>query len=275
MFEKCDSCAHPSKYCIPMVTSLPAREQREWCRMWQKKLGWSKRVMAEKSGVPEGTLAGVLGTSETREARTCTIHAIIGALTDCPPEEIFSCVSESEREIENIREMERERLSSECSHHEEELRRLEQCCTEQAEKIREQEELIKQLEMKKQILEAKAESVEKLDKTYNDSLARMMKIVKSRGRAVTVLVVTEFLLLGVGLSYFLKDIAQPEFGLIRDSYFTPISIVMGIALLAAMAVAFGFLAQIVRERKEKTAANYSADIVDGGSEVSTIISARI
>lgn len=255
MFEKCDSCTKPSKGCIPSVLSMSAHDQREWCKMWQKRLGWSKRVMAEKSGVPEGTLSGVLGASETREPRTCTIHAIIGALTGCPVDEIFSCVSELEWEIANNQAQDYERLSSEYSQQQEEIKELEQCCAEQLGKIHGMEEVIRQLEVEKRILDAKVSAAEKLEKSYEETIEQLRaenkrnKHSNKYGVAVSILAVVLAIIV---VKYVKIDMTHLNIGFVRDPLMVPLAITVCAVILAGSVIACVLFVSLLRnEKKEK------------------------
>lgn len=189
MFEQCDSCASPSKSCIPRVMSMSPQDQREWCKMWKLRLGWSKKTLAEKSGVPEGTLAGILGTKVTREARPYTMRAIIGALIGCPIEEVGVCIIESEQVSANDHALEYERLSNACAQYIEEVKRLEQVCAEQAGKIRELEETVKELEDEKKFTTEKLRAAEKVEKSQETMSDRLMKIAVMALSSVLVLLV--------------------------------------------------------------------------------------
>ena len=255
MFEKCDSCTKPSKECIPRVLSMSAHDQREWCKMWQKRLGWSKRVMAEKSGVPEGTLSGVLGTSETREPAITTMHAIIGALTGCPADEIFSCVSEIEREIATNQAQDYERLSSECSRQQEEIKELERCCAEQLGKIHGMEEVIKQLEVENRILETKVVAAEKVEKHQEETIAGLKEDNKrgKRSHRFASIFGASTIILAVFLFKYVKlDANHLNIGLIRDPLMVPLAItVSAIILFGSIAAVVMFVALLRKDKKEE------------------------
>ena len=255
MFEKCDSCTKPSEECILSVLTMSARDQREWCKLWKERLGWTKKVVAEKSKIPEGTLSGFFGKNTKLEPRPYTTHAIIGALTGCAIEELYSCRSEEEREVAKNQAQDYERLSCECTCYQEENKRLEQICAEQLGKIHGLEDVIKQLEAKKEILETKVEAAAKLEKHQEETIAEL-KAENKRGkwprRFASIFGATTIIFASISFKYVKMDANHLNIGLIRDPYMVPVAMaVSGVILFASVVAVVMFIMLLRKDKKDK------------------------
>ena len=88
MFDKCQTCAHSGKDCIPHLMALAATDLLAWCKERKKKLDLSNAEIAEKSNVPKGTIDRLFGKEEFTEFRFSTIQPVIRVLTGCRLEDL-------------------------------------------------------------------------------------------------------------------------------------------------------------------------------------------
>lgn len=88
MFDKCQTCAHSGKDCIPHLMALAATDLLAWCKDRKKKLDLSNAEIAEKSNVPKGTIDRLFGKEEFTEFRFSTIQPVIRVLTGCKLEDL-------------------------------------------------------------------------------------------------------------------------------------------------------------------------------------------
>lgn len=97
MFEKCIKCPRIGESCVPNLMLLPFAELLKWADKRQKYLGWSNKVLAEKSKVPEGTIYRIKAGEEDCKFSTMRniLIALIGGTTD-----EFSCTEQVERELQ-------------------------------------------------------------------------------------------------------------------------------------------------------------------------------
>ena len=107
MNEKCKCCAHPSKGCIPFLMSLSTPELREWCRVWKERLKLSNAQLADKSGVPKGTVDRIMGHGDVGISLT-TIRLLISGLTGCSLAELAACTGENIEGAEELRQLREE-----------------------------------------------------------------------------------------------------------------------------------------------------------------------
>lgn len=56
MFEKCIKCQHLGNDCIPNIYTMSITEVRDWAKKLKEEKGWSNAYLAERSGVPKGTI---------------------------------------------------------------------------------------------------------------------------------------------------------------------------------------------------------------------------
>ena len=97
MFEKCIKCPRIGESCVPNLMLLPFAELLKWIDKRQKYLGWSNKVLAENSKVPEGTIYRIKAGEEDCKFSTMRniLIALIGGTTD-----EFSCTEQVERELQ-------------------------------------------------------------------------------------------------------------------------------------------------------------------------------
>lgn len=103
MFEKCIQCNRIGESCVPNLMLLPFAELLKWSDKRQKHLGWTNKVLAEKSKVPEGTIYRIKAGEEDCKFSTMRniLIALIGGTTD-----EFSCTEQVEKELRNMEQLE-------------------------------------------------------------------------------------------------------------------------------------------------------------------------
>ena len=106
MFDKCVKCVRLGESCVPNIMLLPFHDLIQWCDKRQKYLGWSNHTLAEKSGVPNGTISRIKA-GDYLDCRYSTIKAILVALIGGTTDE-FSCTEQVERELRQIAELEKQ-----------------------------------------------------------------------------------------------------------------------------------------------------------------------
>ena len=96
MFEKCIQCNRIGESCVPNLMLLPFAELLKWIDKRQKHLGWTNKVLAEKSKVPEGTIYRIKAGEEDCKFSTMRniLIALIGGTTD-----EWSCTEQVEKEL--------------------------------------------------------------------------------------------------------------------------------------------------------------------------------
>ena len=103
MFEKCIKCNRMGESCVPNLMLLPFADLMQWCSKRQKYLGWSNQTLADKSGVPVGTINRIKAGEE--DCRYSTIRSILITLIGGTTDE-FACTELVERELRQKEEME-------------------------------------------------------------------------------------------------------------------------------------------------------------------------
>ncbi len=88
MLERCLNCRHSGKDCIPHLMALAATDLLTWCKDRKKHLDLSNAEIADKSGVPKGTIDRIFGKEVYTEFRFTTIQPIIRVLTGCKMEDL-------------------------------------------------------------------------------------------------------------------------------------------------------------------------------------------
>lgn len=88
MPERCLNCRHSGKDCIPHLMALAATDLLTWCKDRKKQLDLSNADIADKSGVPKGTIDRIFGKEIYTEFRFTTIQPIIRVLTGCKMEDL-------------------------------------------------------------------------------------------------------------------------------------------------------------------------------------------
>ena len=103
MFDKCIKCPKIGESCVPNLMLLPFVELLQWINKRQKHLGWTNKILAEKSKVPEGTLYRIKAAEEDCKFSTMRniLIALIGGTTD-----EFSCTEQVENELKHLEALE-------------------------------------------------------------------------------------------------------------------------------------------------------------------------
>lgn len=126
MFEKCIKCNRIGESCVPNLMLLPFAELLKWIDKRQKYLGWTNKVLAEKSKVPEGTIYRIKAGEEDCKFSTMRniLIALIGGTTD-----EFSCTEQVEKELRNMEQFEQQvaRMASVEKENQELRQQLEEC----------------------------------------------------------------------------------------------------------------------------------------------------
>lgn len=105
MFEKCIKCPRIGESCVPNLMLLPFAELLKWADKRQKYLGWSNKILAEKSKVPEGTIYRIKAGEE--DCKFSTMRNILIALIGGTTVE-FSCTEQVEKELRNMEQLEQQ-----------------------------------------------------------------------------------------------------------------------------------------------------------------------
>ena len=125
MFEKCIKCPKIGESCVPNLMLLPFTELIQWCNQRQKYLGWTNKELANKSKVPEGTIARIKAGED--DCKYSTMKSILITLIGGTTDE-FSCTAQVEKELQQLERLEHlaTRLSSVEKENEELKLRLEE-----------------------------------------------------------------------------------------------------------------------------------------------------
>ena len=112
MFEKCIKCTRMGESCVPNLMLLPFSDLMQWCIKRQKHLGWTNKVLAEKSKIPEGTINRIKA-GEYLDCKYSTIKNILIALIGGTTDE-FACTEQVEKELQQMEKLEQQaaKLSS-------------------------------------------------------------------------------------------------------------------------------------------------------------------
>lgn len=105
MFEKCIKCIRMGESCVPNLMLLPFVDLLQWINKRQKHLGWTNKVLAEKSKVPEGTIYRIKAAEE--DCKFSTMRNILIALIGGTSDE-FSCTEQVERELRSKEQLEQQ-----------------------------------------------------------------------------------------------------------------------------------------------------------------------
>ena len=106
MFEKCIKCNRIGESCVPNLMLLPFADLVQWIDKRQKHLGWSNQTIADKSGVPVGTIKRIKA-GEYMDCKYSTIKSILIALIGGTTDE-FACTEQVEKELQHIDQLERQ-----------------------------------------------------------------------------------------------------------------------------------------------------------------------
>ena len=106
MFEKCIACNRMGESCVPNLMLLPFAELIKWIDKRQHHLGWTNQTLADKSGVPVGTIKRIKA-GEYMDCKYSTIKSILIALIGGTTDE-FACTEQVKKELRHIDQLERQ-----------------------------------------------------------------------------------------------------------------------------------------------------------------------
>ena len=106
MFEKCIKCNRIGESCVPNLMLLPFSELLQWWDKRQKHLGWTNKILEDKSKVPLGTINRIKGGDYT-DCKYSTIKNILIALIGGTTDE-FSCTDQVEKELQQMEQLEKQ-----------------------------------------------------------------------------------------------------------------------------------------------------------------------
>lgn len=104
MFNRCIGCERLGQDCVPNLIALPWADLLDWWKKRQALLGWTNQVLAEKSGIPMGTITRIK-TSED-DCKYSTMRSIVHALLGSYSVE-FPCQKKLDAEFAHIEELEK------------------------------------------------------------------------------------------------------------------------------------------------------------------------
>lgn len=104
MFEKCIKCNRIGESCVPNLMLLPFADLIQWIDKRQKHLGWTGKILADKSKVPEGTISRIKA-GEYPDCKYSTIKNILIALIGGTTDE-FACTEQVEKELRQLEQLE-------------------------------------------------------------------------------------------------------------------------------------------------------------------------
>ena len=106
MFEKCIKCNRIGESCVPNLMLLPFSELLQWWDKRQKHLGWTNKILEDKSKVPLGTINRIKG-GDYMDCKYSTIKNILIALIGGTTDE-FSCTDQVEKELQQMEQLEKQ-----------------------------------------------------------------------------------------------------------------------------------------------------------------------
>lgn len=111
MFEKCIKCNRLGESCVPNLMLLPFSDLIQWWNKRQSHIGWSNQTLADKSGVPVGTISRI--KAGEMDCRYSTIKSILISLIGGTSDE-WHCTEQVERELRQMELLEQQaaKLSS-------------------------------------------------------------------------------------------------------------------------------------------------------------------
>ena len=110
MYEKCISCQHLGRDCIPNFYIMPLNDMRHFAKRRMTALGWKNADLSDESGVKEGTIKNTLSQKD-RDVYYSTFAPMFCALIGCGNEETpcpEAAVEES-KHLEIIERLEKEK----------------------------------------------------------------------------------------------------------------------------------------------------------------------
>ena len=106
MFEKCINCNRIGESCVPNLRLLPFSELLQWWDKRQKYLGWTNKILEEKSKVPLGTINRIKG-GDYMDCKYSTIRSVLIALIGGTTDE-FPCTDLVEKELKQMDQLEKQ-----------------------------------------------------------------------------------------------------------------------------------------------------------------------
>lgn len=106
MFEKCLKCERMGESCVPNLMLLPFSDLMQWCTKRQKFLEWTNHMLADKSGVPLGTINRIKA-GEYLDCKYSTIRNLLITLIGGTTDE-FHCTEQVASELRQIEQLERQ-----------------------------------------------------------------------------------------------------------------------------------------------------------------------
>ena len=106
MFEKCIKCNRIGESCVPNLMLLPFSELLQWWDKRQKHLGWTNKVLEEKSKVPLGTINRIKG-GDYMDCKYSTIRSVLIAMIGGTTDE-FPCTDLVEKELRQMDQLEKQ-----------------------------------------------------------------------------------------------------------------------------------------------------------------------
>ena len=103
MFEKCIECNRIGESCVPNLMLLPFPALIQWYNKRQKFLGWTNKVLADRSNVPVATIYRIKA-GKYMDCKYFTIKNLLIALIGGTTDE-FSCTEQVERELRQMEQL--------------------------------------------------------------------------------------------------------------------------------------------------------------------------
>lgn len=103
MFDRCIGCDRLGKDCVPNLMALPFPDMMNWWKKRQALLDWTNQELADKSGIPVGTINRIRKGED--DPRYSTMRSIIHALMGGHTAE-FPCQKKLDAEFAHIEELE-------------------------------------------------------------------------------------------------------------------------------------------------------------------------
>jgi transcriptional regulator with XRE-family HTH domain len=106
MFDRCIGCERLGKDCVPNLMALSFPDLMNWWKKRQALLDWTNQELADKSGIPVGTINRIRKGED--DPRYSTMRSIIHALMGGHTAE-FPCQKKLDAEFAHIEELEKQR----------------------------------------------------------------------------------------------------------------------------------------------------------------------
>lgn len=95
--KNCKNCTHAGRDCFPHIASLPSSDLIAWCKIRKDAMRLSNGEIADRSGVPKGTVDRIFSSSLS-DCRLSTILPIICVLSGCRSDEL-ACTHDEQAEM--------------------------------------------------------------------------------------------------------------------------------------------------------------------------------